>query len=210
MPGIHDLQLFLAAGLLLNITPGADTAFVVGQSLRRGGRGGFAAALGISAGCLVHTAAAALGLSAVLAASAFAFTVIKWIGVCYLCVIGLQMLLSRPGDLRADDGKPQGSLRSIFVQGFLTNALNPKVALFFLAFLPQFIDPNATHKAAAFALLGLMFNGTGTLWLMMVAWATAWTSGSLRGSKTVRLWLERSVGALLFALGARLALAERP
>jgi threonine/homoserine/homoserine lactone efflux protein len=208
MPGVHDLLLFLAAGVLLNITPGADTAFVVGQSLRRGANGGFAAALGIAAGCLVHTAAAALGLSAVLAASAVAFTVIKWIGVCYLCVIGLQMLLSRPGDQRADDGKPQGSLRSIFVQGFLTNALNPKVALFFLAFLPQFIDPNAAHKAAAFALLGLMFNGTGTLWLMTVAWATARTSGSLRGSRTVRLWLERSVGALLLALGARLALAE--
>ena len=150
MLGIQELWLFIISGLLLNLTPGPDTAYIVGRSVQSGWRGGAAAALGISTGCLVHVFAAAIGLSALLAASSAAFTVVKWAGAGYLCFIGVKMLLSRPRR-PATDAAPAGGaipLRQIFWQGALTNALNPKVALFFLAFLPQFVAADAPHKAA--------------------------------------------------------------
>jgi threonine/homoserine/homoserine lactone efflux protein len=207
MPGIHDLFLFIAAGILLNLTPGADTALVIGQSMRHGTRGGVLAAFGISAGCFVHISCAAIGLSALLSTSALAFTVIKWIGVCYLCYVGLRMLMARETTQAVTD--PPKPSRSIFWQGFLTNALNPKVALFFLAFLPQFIDAGSPHKAVAFVVLGLLFNFTGTAWLLIVAWAASRTTSAIQSSK-VRIWLERAIGTMLVGLGAKLALSEQP
>ena len=209
MLGIHDLYLFIAAALLLNVTPGPDTALVIGQSMRHGLRGGVLASLGVSAGCYVHIAAAAIGLSALLLTSALAFTVIKWIGVCYLCYVGLRMLLARETAFQATDDQPKAS-NSIFWQGFLTNVLNPKVALFFLAFLPQFIDANAPQKALAFVFLGLIINVGGTVWLLMVAWAASRTTSAIRGSARIKLWLERAIGAMFVALGVKLALSERP
>src|SRR3954471_18318621 len=140
MLGIHDLYLFIAAALLLNVTPGPDTALVIGQSMRHGIRGGVLAALGVSAGCCVHIAAAAIGLSALLSTSALAFTVVKWVGVGYLCYVGLRMLLARQPGAPAAADQPKTS-NPICWQAFLPNLLNPKVAFFFLAFLPQFIDP---------------------------------------------------------------------
>ena len=209
MLGIHDLYLFIAAALLLNVTPGPDTALVIGQSMRHGLRGGVLASLGVSAGCYVHIAAAAIGLSALLLTSALAFTVIKWIGVCYLCYVGLRMLLARETAFQATDDQPKAS-NSIFWQGFLTNVLNPKVALFFLAFLPQFIDANAPQKALAFVFLGLIINVGGTVWLLMVAWAASRTTSAIRGSARIKPWLERAIGAMFVALGVKLALSERP
>jgi threonine/homoserine/homoserine lactone efflux protein len=152
MLGIHELWLFVISGLLLNVTPGPDTAYIIW-------RGGAAAALGIACGCLVHVFGAAAGLSALLAASAAAFTLVKWIGAAYLCFIGVQMLLSRPGPPAAEAriDKRTVRLRQVFWQGALTNVLNPKVALFFLAFLPQFVAADSPHKALAFAALGLIF-----------------------------------------------------
>jgi threonine/homoserine/homoserine lactone efflux protein len=210
MLGIHDFWLFLAAGLLLNVTPGPDMALVMGRSLRDGARAGAVAALGIGAGAFVHIAAAALGLSVILATSAFAFAVVKWVGAAYLVVIGLMMLLARPAAATADGAtlKP-ASLAAVFAQGFLTNVLNPKVALFFLAFLPQFIDPAAPNKALAFVVLGLAFNVTGTAWNLVVAWGAARMAG-LSAVQAVRLWLDRVLGALFLGLGIRLALADRP
>ena len=153
MLGIHEFWLFIISGLLLNVTPGPDTAYIVGRSVQLGWRGGAAAALGISTGCLVHVFAAAIGLSALLAASSAAFTLVKWAGAAYLCFIGAKMLLSRtqaPVDDAATTGSGAISLRQVFLQGALTNVLNPKVALFFLAFLPQFVAEDSPHKAAAF------------------------------------------------------------
>lgn len=170
MYGIHDFGLFVAAGLLLNISPGPDMALVVGRSLRDGARAGAVAALGIGAGAFVHIAAAAVGLSVLVASSALAFTIVKWLGAAYLLVIGLSLLLARSPDAAAGAPLPPAALRVVFLQGFLTNVLNPKVALFFLAFLPQFIDPAAANKALAFVLLGLVFNLTGTAWNLVVAW----------------------------------------
>jgi threonine/homoserine/homoserine lactone efflux protein len=209
MLGIHSLWLFVLSGVLLNITPGPDTAYIVGRSVQLGWRGGVAAALGISAGCLVHVFAAAIGLSALLAASSLAFTAVKWIGAAYLMYAGLRMLLAR-SPARASDttAPPAKTLRQVFGQGVLTNALNPKVALFFLAFLPQFVDADAPGKTLAFIVLGLIFIGTGTAWGLGVAALAARAAGRLRQSSRALLWLNRALGAMFVALGVRVALLQ--
>src|SRR5579871_3004796 len=159
MLGIHGFWLFIVSGLLLNVAPGPDTAYIVGRSVQMGWRGGVAAALGISTGCLSHVFAAAIGLSALLVASAAAFTAVKWLGAAYLCYVGLTMLFSRPERPNEPARQQKGpvSLSRVFWQGALTNILNPKVAMFFLAFLPQFVEADAPHKPLAFLVLGLIF-----------------------------------------------------
>jgi threonine/homoserine/homoserine lactone efflux protein len=209
MLGIQELWLFIVSGLLLNVTPGPDTAYIVGRSVQLGWRGGAAAALGISTGCLVHVFAAALGLSALLAASSAAFTLVKWAGAAYLCFIGVKMLLSRP-PAPAKDPAPGSAitLRQVFWQGALTNALNPKVALFFLAFLPQFVAADAPHKAAAFVLLGVIFIFNGTLWCLGVAAFAARAAGRVRQSGRALLWINRALGGLFVYLGVRVAMLQ--
>jgi threonine/homoserine/homoserine lactone efflux protein len=210
MFGIHDLWLFIASGLLLNVAPGPDIAYIVGRSLQSGWRGGAAAALGISTGCLVHVFGGAIGLSALLAASSTAFTIVKWAGAGYLCFIGMMMLLSRPqaGVPDAPIGSSAISLRRVFWQGALTNILNPKVALFFLAFLPQFVSADSEHKAAAFLLLGLIFVSNGTLWCLGVAAVAARTAHRVRRSGKTLQWINRALGGMFVYLGARIALLQ--
>ena len=211
MLGIHELWLFIISGLLLNITPGPDTAYIVGRSVQMGWRGGAAAALGISAGCLVHVFAAAIGLSALLAASSVAFTAIKLIGAAYLLYIGVRMLLAHP---TANDDAPTAgtadmlSLRQVFWQGALTNVLNPKVALFFLAFLPQFVAVDAPSKALAFIALGFIFIFNGTMWCLGVAAFAAKAAGRLRQSGRAMLWINRALGGVFIALGIRVAMTQ--
>ncbi|WP_024510599.1 LysE family translocator [Bradyrhizobium sp. ARR65] len=212
MLGIHDLWLFIVSGLVLNITPGPDTAYIVGRSAQLGWRGGAAAALGISSGCLVHVFACAAGLSALLAASATAFTVVKWAGAAYLCFIGIRMLLSRqtahaqPEQTATKDSEI--SLRPVFWQGALTNVLNPKVALFFLAFLPQFVAADSAHKGLAFLALGLIFICNGLLWCLGVAAFAARTAHRVRGSGRAMAWINRALGGMFVYLGARIALLQ--
>jgi threonine/homoserine/homoserine lactone efflux protein len=210
MLGIHDIWLFVLSGLLLNITPGPDTAYIIGRSVQIGWRGGVAAALGICAGCLVHVFAAAIGLSALLAASSTAFTVVKWIGAAYLLYSGIQMLRWKaPENLLASSvEKPAIRLSQVFWQGALTNALNPKVALFFLAFLPQFVDADAPHKALAFMVLGLMFIGTGGAWCLLVAVFAARAARRVRQSGKGLVWINRALGGVFIYLGIRVALLE--
>ena len=212
MLGIHSLWLFVLSGLLLNVTPGPDTAYIIGRSLQLGWRGGTAAALGISGGCLFHVSAAAIGLSALLMASSTAFSLVKWGGAAYLCFVGVKMLLSRQA-VSVDDaavGKlmPAGraiTLGQVFWQGVLTNALNPKVALFFLAFLPQFVTTDSSHQALAFLLLGLIFIFNGTLWCLGVAAFAASAAGRFRQSGRALLWINRVLGGLFVYLGIRIA-----
>ena len=210
MLGIHDFWLFILSGLLLNITPGPDTAYIVGRSIQIGWRGGALATLGICAGCLVHVLAAALGLSALLAASATAFLAVKWIGAAYLAYLGITMLLSRPhaAPTVVAAASPNPRPRAVFLQGALTNALNPKVALFFLAFLPQFVDADAPRKALAFVLLGAIFIFNGMLWCLMVAAVAARSAGRIRRSSQVMAWINRSIGGLFVYLGIRIAMLE--
>ena len=213
MFGTHDLALFVVSGLLLNIAPGVDFLYVLSRSASRGTLAGVWAALGIGLGCFVHISFAALGLSAILASSAIAFTAVKWVGAAYLIYVGISMLRQRGGLslALANSGAaaPADSSTRIFWQGFLTNVLNPKVALFFLAFVPQFIDVASPTKVQAFLLLGAIFNTTGTLWNLFVAWAAGFLASRLRLASRVGLWLNRSLGAMFIALGIRLGLSSR-
>jgi len=210
MFGIHELWLFIASGLLLNVTPGPDTAYIVGRGIQYGWRSGAAAALGISCGCLVHVSAAAIGLSALLMASSVAFTAVKWIGAAYLLLAGIQMLLSRASPI-PDVAVPSEriSLSRVFWQGTLTNVLNPKVALFFLAFVPQFIDRDAPGKAAAFVLLGALFNFNSLFVNVPVAWLASRSARRWRAGERAAQWLRRVTGGLFVLLAARLAALSR-
>jgi len=226
--GTHDLPLFVVTALVVNATPGADFLYTVTRTLRNGWQGGVAAALGISSGCVVHALAAALGqlgissgcvvhalaaalgLAALLAASAWAFALIKWAGAAYLLWLAWGMLRAAraaPAPTAGADSQP-ASLAAIYVQGFLTNVLNPKVALFFLALLPQFIAPDAPDKPLAFLFLGAVFVVNGTAFLMVLV-ALAQTMRRVGASAGARRALNL-IGATLFAaLAVRLAAAGR-
>jgi threonine/homoserine/homoserine lactone efflux protein len=208
--GTHDLALFVLSGLLLNITPGADTLYIVGRSAAQGARSGTMAALGVGAGCFVHMFAAALGLSAILAASATAFTVVKLIGAAYLIYLGVSLLRTSAKSTAAQPTRPlrQTTLRMVFFQGLLTNVLNPKVALFFLAFLPQFIDQDAPDKVLGFLFLGMVFNVNGTLWNLFVAWSSARVGHRARSHHRYGVWLNRVAGGVFIGLGIRLAFSR--
>ena len=213
MFGTHDPWLFALSLLIFNLTPGPDLLFTLTRSLQHGRRAGIAAAFGIGTGCLVHTAAAAFGLAALLAASAEAFTLLRWIGAAYLLWLAFGLLRRAPSlgsaAPAAAASAPAVPAWRIFRQGFLTNALNPKVAIFFLAFLPQFIDAGSTHKTLAFLFLGGWFTVQGIAALVVFAVAVA-PLRCWQPSLAWRLSL-RGGGALLFAgLAARLALADRP
>ncbi|NIA54737.1 LysE family translocator [Massilia sp. TW-1] len=211
MFGIHDLSLFVVSGLLLNIMPGPDSLLIMTRSATQGWRAGSAAALGIGTGTFVHIFAAALGMSAILATSAAAFTVVKLLGAAYILYLAIGMLLSK----RAVGSAVQAPalaplpLRRIYGQGILTNVLNPKVALFFLAFVPQFIDANAPHKALAFIVLGAIFNINGMLWCHALALFTAQARARLKLNPAVTQWLNRATGGLFVWLGVKLALAKQ-
>jgi RhtB (resistance to homoserine/threonine) family protein len=205
MFGIHDFGLFLAAGILLNLTPGPDTAYILGRSIAQGREAGIASALGICVGSIFHSCAAALGLSAILATSAVAFAAIKLLGGAYLIFLGIKMLLDRRRQLSLPSNFRRRTTIAAFRQGVFTNVLNPKVALFFLAFLPQFVDPASNMKLLAFLALGLTFVTTGTIWCLILAWFASALSERLRENETIGQWLNRAAGALFVFLGARLA-----
>ena len=210
MFGIHDLALFIVAGLLLNITPGPDMAYSCSRAASQGLRGGLAALGGIYAGCVVHTVAATLGLSAILMTSAEAFFIVKMIGAAYLVYVGICMLRERGAALSIDGKMPTFAPRHIFWQGFLTNVLNPKIALFYLAFLPQFIDSTSTQQSAAFLILGVIFIANSLLVTVPLVWLVAKSSARISASSRAVSWLNRSCGALFVGVGVKLALAERP
>jgi threonine/homoserine/homoserine lactone efflux protein len=202
MLGTHDVPAFLLASFLLWITPGPDTMYILARSIAQGIRAGVFSALGIGCGILIHTALAAFGLSAVLATSAAAFQVVKVAGAGYLVYLGIQALrkpgkLATPEVVAADPGR-------IFRQGVLTNALNPKVAIFFLAFLPQFVDPAAGLGPLPFLLLGGIFVSGGTLWCLLVAAGAARVTRTIRRNAGVLTWLERLSGCVYIGLGLNL------
>jgi threonine/homoserine/homoserine lactone efflux protein len=209
LPPLATFLAFALAGLALNIVPGADMTFVIASAARGGRRNGITAALGIGGGALVHVLAAVLGLSALLAASQTAFTLIKWVGAAYLIYIAVSLLLSR-GGTEADDGpRPRLSGWRLFRAAALVNILNPKVALFFLAFLPQFIDPKAEIPALQILSLGLWFDFVGTLVNCIVAIATADTAARLKHVAWLGTAARWFAATAMGALAVRLAFAER-
>lgn len=209
MYGVHDFDLYVGTCMLLNLTPGQDTFYILGRSMAQGRSAGMASVLGISSGALVHSLAAALGLSAVVAASATAFTVIKFAGAAYLIWLGIRMLLSPKQDnALVSQAPPAASFGKVYRQGLLTNVLNPKVALFFLAFVPQFIAKDSGNPFAAFIVLGLTFVTTGTIWCFFLALFAASLGRHLRERPGFGTWLNRTAGALFVLLGLRLATSK--
>jgi threonine/homoserine/homoserine lactone efflux protein len=208
MSGTHDLWVFLVASLLLWLTPGPDTMYILAQSIAQGCRAGVMSALGIGSGLLIHTLLAAFGLSAILAASAWAFTAVKTAGAVYLVYLGLHALRKKVGRLDAPDLNPIGSWR-VYCQGVVSNTLNPKVAIFFLAFLPQFVDPVAGHGPMPFLFLGALFVVGGTLWSLGQAVCAASATRTIRRNPALLGWLERLSGCVYIALGLNL-LRSRP
>lgn len=208
LPPLSTFLVFALAGLALNIVPGADMTFVIASAARGGRRDGFIAALGIGGGALVHVIVAVLGLSALLAASQTAFTLIKWAGAAYLLYIAAS-LVWRGDSGTAEDARPRLSGWRLFRAAGLVNILNPKVALFFLAFLPQFVDPNAKVPALQILALGLWFDFVGTLVNCGVAIAAADAATRLRHVSWLSTAARWFAATAMGALAVRLALAER-
>jgi threonine/homoserine/homoserine lactone efflux protein len=208
MLGTQHLALFVLSGLLLNLTPGQDTLYIVGRSVSQGRRAGLYSVLGIVSGTVIHTLAAAFGLSAILATSAQAFAVVKFVGAVYLGYLGVQLLLERPaGAGTTTEFKPERRW-VVYRAGLLTNVLNPKVALFFLAFLPQFVAPTSESRVLSFLFLGGVFIFNGTLWCLVLVWGASAMSRRLREHPSSGQLLKRATGAIFVGLGVRLAVSK--
>ncbi|GEN29307.1 lysine transporter LysE [Halovibrio variabilis] len=200
---------FLAAAVLLNLSPGPDIAFILGQTLRNGRRHGVAAMIGIWTGAALHVVMAAVGLSAILATSALAFSIVKWVGAAYLIWIGIKMLLSRGDSFISNEDDSHQRLLSIYWQGALVSALNPKVAVFFLAFLPQFVVEGAGPASAQLLLHGTLIIVVAACIEPPLVLLGSKLGVFLRQNRRVGLWMDRGLGALFVALGARLAASTR-
>ncbi len=202
MYGIENFGLFLLSGLMLNITPGADTMYILGRSISQGKKAGIMSVLGISSGSVLHTLLASFGLSIILAESVFAFNIVKYAGATYLVYLGLKALLS-PNTFILDKAKTDNMLR-IYCQGMITNLFNPKVALFFIAFLPQFIITNNNYGPLPFLLLGITFIITGTLWCIMLAICSSFATKKFRENEKILSLINRLTGTLFIGLGLKL------
>ena len=212
MFGIENYLGFILAAILLNITPGTDSMYIITRSMSQGQTAGFYSVLGITSGILVHTLLAAFGLSVLLASSPLAFTLVKYIGASYLCYLGFKMLTSEKQPLLASSLLDEEDLTTaqaldrwqIYKQGVITNTLNPKVALFFLAFFPQFIDPSYANSMLSFLVLGLSFATTGFLWCSCLALLTSKFSENLRKNPAIEVILNRISGVIFIGMGIKL------
>jgi RhtB (resistance to homoserine/threonine) family protein len=217
MLGITGFTLFIVAVMLLSVTPGPDTAYIVGRSVAQGRGAGVVSALGIALGCIVHTVACAFGLTALLAASVTAFTIVKFAGAIYLIYLGVRLIFAKPAAQKTSDKQSEEtrvraapkSLQQLFTQGFVTNVLNPKVVLFFVSFIPQFVAVDSAHKTLAFLALGLVFVLVSTFWNTFVAWIAGSVTQRFSGKPSVKLWLDRVVGSAFVGLGIKLATSHR-
>jgi threonine/homoserine/homoserine lactone efflux protein len=209
MISLNDFLLFAFASLMLNITPGNDMLYVATRSTSQGIKAGIVSALGITGGCIVHLIAAVVGLSALIANSAIAFDIIKYAGAAYLIYLGIKAFLSKQNNFNVDSNIQNRSLPGLFGQGVLTNVLNPKVALFFLAFLPQFIHPEKGNTSMQILLLGLWFNLSGTIVNVLVAVLFGNLGNWLADKQEFIKWQNKVTGFLLVGLGIKIALSSR-
>ncbi len=205
---LNNFLLFAFASLMLNITPGNDMIYVATRSINNGIKSGIISAIGISIGGVVHMVASVLGLSSIIARSALLFDIIKYVGVAYLFYLGLKAILSKQDGYKFENSSPVNN-RKILLQGILTNILNPKVALFFLAFLPQFVDTKTGNIPLQLALFGLWFNLSGTTVNIIVAVTLGKVSNLLLDFPSFWKWQSKLTGFVLCALGVKLALATR-
>jgi threonine/homoserine/homoserine lactone efflux protein len=207
MHGVVNFPLFLASCVALNVLPGPDTIYVVTRSMAQGRRAGLLSSWGLCTGALLHTFAAALGLSAVLAASAEAFTAVKLVGALYLMYLGVKTFLDRSAPLETTrQAVAPASGGRIFFQGVVVDLLNPKVALFFLAFLPQFIDPHAPGKFGTFVALGIIVILVSLVWEALLVVGSAKLAEYLTRNTSLAKRMNRVAGSLFFGLGVQLGL----
>ena len=209
MISLNDFLIFAFASLMLNITPGNDMLYVATRSTSQGIRAGVVSALGIAGGCLVHLLAAVIGLSAIIANSAIAFDIIKYTGAAYLVYLGVRSFLSKQNKFNISNSVEKKPLSELFWQGVFTNVLNPKVALFFLAFLPQFIHPEKGNASMQILLLGLWFNFSGTIVNIIVAAMFGKLGNWLADKQAFIKWQNKITGLLLVGLGIKVALSSR-
>lgn len=200
-----NLWLFLAASLAITFAPGPDNMQVLARGIAQGRAAGLVAALGFACGCLFHTTIAAIGLAAVLRSSPWAFQAIKLAGALYLIWIGIKALTARGGLAVAQDGQ-RAPLLTVFRQSVLGNMMNPKVTLFFLVFLPQFVDPHAGHAAAQMLLLGVVFMAQTVVVFGLFGWFAGTLGAWLRRRPGAGRWLDRLAGVTFIGLGIRIAL----
>ena len=204
---IHNFWVFAFASLMLNITPGNDMLFVASRSTSHGSKAGIISALGVAAGCLVHLLAAAAGLSAIITQSAFAFNLIKYLGAAYLVYLGAKSFFSKSNSFKPIKTDEPLHYKNIFLQGALTNVLNPKVALFFLAFLPQFINPANPHPQLQILVLGFWFDFSGTVVNVVVALLFGRLGNWFVNSSFIK-WQQKITGTILIALGIKVAFSR--
>ena len=209
MFGIQNISLCLVSCILLNLTPGQDTMFILGRSIAQGRKAGIISVLGIMTGVLIHTSFAALGLSAILATSSLAFSIVKYAGAGYLIWIGVGFLRNGRHDnkLEAVESKRLSSW-TIYRQGVLTNLLNPKVSLFFLSFLPQFVDLQTEFVLIPFIVLGMTFFTTGSIWCMVLVYGSAWLTDKFQNRTAMGGILKKLTGTLFVGLGIKLAFSH--
>jgi RhtB (resistance to homoserine/threonine) family protein len=211
MTGINHFETFLLTGILLNLTPGNDTIFILSKSIAQGKRAGIVSALGIGTGSVIHTILAAFGLSIIVAKSILLFNIIKYTGAIYLIYMGYKMLMDN-SKLQAENGDIS-NLRvnywQIYRDAIITNVLNPKVALFFIAFLPQFIDPNFQDTILPFLTLGLTFIITGTIWCFILAIFASLIFDKLKNSPKINNYINKICGIALIGLGIKVALIDK-
>ncbi|HDR7719182.1 LysE family translocator (plasmid) [Bacillus albus] len=208
MYGIINYEVFLLTGILLNLIPGADTMYIVGRSISQGRKAGVYSVFGIITGSLVHTLLVAFGLSIILTKSIVLFNTIKVIGVIYLVYLGIKMILDKTNvAFQASSNKL--NIRKIYVQGLLTSLTNPKVSLFFIAFLPQFIDTKASGPMP-FIILGLTFTVTGLLWCLFIAYFSSYVTKKLRGNQKIGMILNKITGLIFIGMGLKLLQTKAP
>ncbi|MEJ9151965.1 LysE family translocator [Bacillus smithii] len=204
MFGITGYGIYLLTSLLLNVTPGTDTMYIISRSTSQGRKAGYYSVLGISTGAFIHTLLAAFGLSIILAKSIVLFTAIKLIGAAYLIYLGIRMLRQK-SPLNFESSALQNmELKKIYMQGVLTNVTNPKVALFFISFLPQFIRPDNPYGPVPFILLGISFIMTGTIWCFIIAYFASFATKKLRENAKIADLLNKLTGIVFIGLGIKL------
>ena len=201
---LHTYVLFVGASLVLSLVPGPDMLFLLGRTIAQGRAAGLCAAFGINLGSYVHLLAAVTGLSALVLASATAFTAVKWVGAAYLIYLGWGALRSKGVTLPVGDAKKK-ALRLIFWQGFLSDVLNPKVALFYIALLPQFMNAHDPSPVKHLIALGVTGNMVGISMSITYVFLAARMTGAFRRNQAISAWLTKTMGALFVGLGLKLA-----
>jgi RhtB (resistance to homoserine/threonine) family protein len=205
--GIQHYSVFIVTGILLNVVPGSDTIYILSRTITQGKRAGIISLLGIILGALVHTLLAGLGLSIILMKSALVFAIVKWIGAGYLVYLGIKSLMTKTNQTKIEE-QAHAYFRKIFMQGFLTNLLNPKVALFFLAFLPQFVSQDNQFGSLPLFILGFTFIATGTVWCLILVLLSDIMTKSIRRSR-IASYLNKITGVVFILLGLNLLRANR-